>query len=148
MPEPILQISYSLATLENNLDQFWQSVHQYRVLAFHGDMGAGKTTFISALCSFLGVEDSVSSPTFALVNEYHFPEHGKDTLIYHMDWYRLRDAAEAISSGIEDTLRSPDAYCFIEWPEKAPEILPRPYVRIDIRVTGEQERMLTCQIIN
>lgn len=109
-------------------------------------MGAGKTTFIHALCDYLGVQDAVSSPTFALVNEYHFMQNGLDRTIYHMDWYRLRDAAEATGAGMEDALHQKDAYCFVEWPEKAPELLPHPYVRIDIEVISETERRLTCRI--
>ena len=149
MPQPLLQISYSLATIGNEVHQFWQCVHQYRILAFSGEMGAGKTTFIHALCEFLGVEDAVSSPTFAIINEYHFPQDRTDKTIYHMDWYRIRNTAEAINAGVEDALTREDAYCFIEWPEKARELLPRPHLWIDITPDEDsaEERTLTVTLI-
>jgi tRNA threonylcarbamoyladenosine biosynthesis protein TsaE len=100
-------------------------------------MGAGKTTFIHALCDYLGVEDAVSSPTFALINEYHFLQDERDKTIYHMDWYRLRDTAEAIAAGLADALNQKNAYCFVEWPEKALDLLPRPYLWLEINM-GEQ----------
>lgn len=133
-----LQISYSLSNLERKVHQFWQCAHQYRVLAFKGEMGAGKTTFISALCEYLGVTDSVSSPTYALINEYHFMQHASDRTIYHMDWYRLRDTAEAINAGVEDALNQAKAYCFVEWPERANELLPADTLWVEIQ-HGEQD---------
>jgi tRNA threonylcarbamoyladenosine biosynthesis protein TsaE len=102
-------------------------------------MSAGKTTVIHALCNYLGVTDAVSSPTFALINEYHFEQEGRDRTIYHMDWYRLRDTAEAIGAGLEDALSPNDAYCFVEWPEKALELLPTPYLWIDIKLGAQPE---------
>jgi tRNA threonylcarbamoyladenosine biosynthesis protein TsaE len=142
MAEAILQISYSLANINNDVHQFWQCVHHHRILAFSGDMGAGKTTFIHALCDFLGVKDHVSSPTFALINEYHFDSDGNDKLIYHMDLYRIKDSQEAVDAGLEDALNNPEAYCFIEWPEKAIDILPLPYLWIDIELITENTRMM------
>src|SRR4051812_8738392 len=112
MPAPVLQISYSLANIRNAVHQFWQYAHQYSVLAFSGDLGAGKTTFIHNLCEMLEVEDVVSSPTFALINEYHFKEQDRERIIYHMDWYRLKDADEAVNAGMEDCLLQKDNYCF------------------------------------
>jgi len=144
MDAPLLQISYSLATIGNDLHQFWQCVHQYRVLAFSGEMGAGKTTFIHALCDFLGVRDTVSSPTFALINEYHFGTEGSDRKIYHMDWYRLRDTEEAINAGMEDALMDKTAYIFVEWAEKAMDLLPRNHIWLDIEVVSEGERRMTA----
>lgn len=143
MANPLLQISYSLATIENELHQFWQLAYQYRVLAFSGEMGAGKTTFISALCNYLGVVDTVSSPTFALINEYHLSQDGRDKLIYHMDWYRLSDTEEAINAGMEDALNTSDAYCFVEWAEKATELLPHPHLWIDIETVSPEERKMS-----
>ncbi|HRO41671.1 MAG TPA: tRNA (adenosine(37)-N6)-threonylcarbamoyltransferase complex ATPase subunit type 1 TsaE [Flavipsychrobacter sp.] len=140
MGELILQLSYSLDTLPQQMQRFWNCAHSHRVLAFHGEMGAGKTTFIRNLCRLLGVKDAVSSPTFALINEYHFLENGKDKTIYHMDWYRLRDAEEAINAGIEDALNTTDAYCFVEWPEKADVLLPRPHLRVEIEWVSDTER--------
>ena len=140
MPQPVLQISYSLANIKSAANQLWQYAHQYKTWAFSGLMGAGKTTFIHALCDFLEVEDAVSSPTFALINEHHFSQNGKETLIYHMDWYRLKSTEEAINAGVEDCLNDKNAYNFIEWPEQAPELLPHPHLWIQIAELKPHER--------
>ncbi|MEO5892661.1 MAG: tRNA (adenosine(37)-N6)-threonylcarbamoyltransferase complex ATPase subunit type 1 TsaE [Ferruginibacter sp.] len=92
----------------------------YKVFAIHGDMGAGKTTLIHALCEAMGVKDNISSPTFSIINQYSSEERN---IIYHMDLYRLKDEDEAISSGVEDCLFSGNT-CLVEWPEKAPGIFP------------------------
>lgn len=146
MPTTLLQISYSLSNIESAVHQFWQSAHRYKILAFSGEMGAGKTTFIHALCDMLGVQDAVSSPTFALVNEYHFDDMVTDRTIYHMDWYRLKDTRDAIDAGMEDNLLQKDKYSFIEWPEKAPELLPHPHLWITIEVTDAEKRSMTVLI--
>lgn len=147
MPEPLLQISYTLSNIESHADKFWQCLHQYRVFAFSGMMGAGKTTFIHALCEYLNVRDAVSSPTFSLINEYHFLKDGREGVIYHMDWYRLRDETEAIEAGMEDALLQTEAYCFVEWPEKATALLPRPYLWIEIEVISETVREMNVKVI-
>src|SRR5688572_6463090 len=102
--EPVLQISYSLLNIRNAADKLWRYAHQYKVWALSGEMGAGKTTFVHALCDVLGVQDDVSSPTFALINQYSFDDAGKEITIYHMDWYRLKDEEEAVNAGVEDCL--------------------------------------------
>jgi len=132
-----MQISYTLSNIQAAADQFWQYAHPFRVITFNGGLGAGKTTFIRALCAFLGVGDMVSSPTFSLINEYHFKDQeGNDRLIYHSDWYRLRDEEEALQAGIEDMLAREEAWCFIEWAERAPGLLPRHYLEVRFE-TGE-----------
>ncbi len=140
--QPLLQISYSLSNIENAVHQFWQCVHQYRVWAISGAMGAGKTTFIKALCQYLHVEDTVSSPTFSLVNEYHFVKNEQHHKIYHMDWYRLEDADEAVDSGIEETLLQNDSYAIVEWPEIAQELLPKPHIWAEIKNENDTERVM------
>lgn len=142
----LLQISYTLATIENAADQLWQYAHQYRVFAFSGEMGAGKTTLVHALCDRLGVADAVSSPTFALINEYHFEEDGQDRTIFHMDWYRVKNMEEAVNAGMEDALLDSRAISFVEWPERGMELLPRPYVWISIIATGPEERTVGVEI--
>ncbi len=142
MPAPFIQISYSLSNIENAADQLWQSAHQYKVWAFSGEMGAGKTTLIHYLCDLLKVEDVVSSPTFALINEYHFNLNNSDTTIYHMDWYRLKDEDDAINAGMEDCLLQKNNYSLIEWPEKAPGIIPHPHLWIEIETVSPTERTL------
>ncbi len=95
-----------------------------KVLFFYGNLGAGKTTLIRHLCAALGVEDTVSSPTFSLVNEYRFTdESGEEQLIFHMDLYRLKNLAEALNIGIEEYLSS-GAWCLIEWPELIEDFWP------------------------
>jgi tRNA threonylcarbamoyladenosine biosynthesis protein TsaE len=93
----------------------------------------------------------VSSPTFALINEYHYTDPaGNDKTIYHLDWYRLRDSAEAVNAGMEDCILQASrgmACCFIEWPEKAIELLPKPYLWISIETTDIMERKMTVRRI-
>lgn len=140
--EPALQISYSLSNIRNAADKLWQYAHQHRVWAFDADMGAGKTTLIHALCDHLGVTDAVSSPTFSLINEYSFTYNNEGQTIYHMDWYRLEDEEEAVNAGVEDCLQQKDRYSLIEWPMKAPGILPRKHLWITIEITEQDERVL------
>lgn len=130
--------------------RFWEMAKQYRVITFSGEMGAGKTTFISSLCELLQVEDAVSSPTFALINEYAFVQNGKAETIYHLDWYRLKDTAEAVNAGMEDCIEQAvagRAYCFVEWPGKAPELLRPPYIAVSIETTDIEERKMQVMLI-
>lgn len=101
-----------------------------RVFAFKGEMGAGKTTFIKAICRELGVAENMSSPTFSLVNEYRSKE---EEPVYHFDFYRIKNESEAYDLGYEDYLYS-GFYCFIEWPEKIPGLIPGECVQVEIRV--------------
>ena len=134
-----MQISYTLHEIQDAAEQFWQYAHQFRIITFNGGLGAGKTTFTRALCAYLGVEDVVSSPTFSLINEYHFKDkEGKERVIYHSDWYRLRDEEEAIQAGIEDMLAREEAWCFIEWAERAPGLLPAHYLEVNFEA-GEHD---------
>lgn len=145
--EQILEISYSLENITDAVVEFWKALNEYKTFAFNGEMGAGKTTFIHALCGHLGVTDAVSSPTFALINEYHFTDvSGKDSIIYHMDWYRLKNTEEAINAGMEDCLLQPGVYCFVEWPSIAQELLPFPYLLIDINIVSPTERILYATV--
>lgn len=104
-----------------------------RVFAFHGAMGAGKTTLIKIICQKLGADDSVCSPTFTIINEYLASE---GRLLYHFDFYRLKNSREAFDTGASDILNS-GSYCFVEWPEVAPGVLPADTIHISIR-QGEQ----------
>lgn len=141
----LLHLAYSLDNIDDAARRFWEALQGYYVFAFNGDMGAGKTTFIHRLCDHLQVADAVSSPTFALINEYHFEAGRQDKTIYHMDWYRLRNTAEAINAGLEDCMEQGHmgaAYCFIEWPEKARDLLRPPYLWITITATSPTERIM------
>lgn len=138
-----LQLVYPLSDIHIVADRLWQWASPARIFTFSGTLGAGKTTFIHALCDELGVADAVSSPTFALINEYRFSTTGEEQTIYHMDWYRLRDADEAVDAGMEDALSHPSAYCFIEWPEQAPELLGRPHISVQLGTgSSDSERTL------
>ena len=129
-----------ITSLENLADAaklFWEHVNGRRVFAFNGDLGAGKTTFIKSLCAELMVADSVSSPTFSIINEYRYPE-GK---LYHIDLYRLNDDEEARQAGIEEVLFSGDI-CLVEWPAKAPGIFPDDTVYIDLLPVDDNHRKI------
>ena len=108
-----------------------------RVFVFQAAMGAGKTTFIKAICEYLHVEDSTSSPTFSIVNEYS-SENGP---VYHFDFYRLKDEQEAYDLGYEEYFYSGD-YCFIEWPEKIPNLIPEDAAIVKIEVAEDQSRLI------
>lgn len=106
-----------------------------KVFLFYGDMGAGKTTFIKALCRELGITDLVSSPTFSIVNEYS-SEAGP---VYHFDFYRLKNETEALDLGYEDYIYS-GSYCFIEWPEKIENLLPETALIVNIKLDQKGKR--------
>lgn len=109
---------------------------QSNIFAFFGNMGAGKTTFITALCNVLGVEDSVNSPTFTIVNEY---KSAKGFPIYHFDFYRINKLQEAYEIGIDEYF-SGNGLCFIEWPEKIEQLLPEDTIRVSITTLSDGER--------
>jgi tRNA threonylcarbamoyladenosine biosynthesis protein TsaE len=113
-----------------------------RIFLFYGEMGSGKTTLIKSLCEHLGVTEPVTSPTFSIVNEYE----GRDSRIFHFDFYRLKNETEALDMGYEEYFYS-GAYCFIEWPEKIPSLLPGHYARVKIEVKGEYSRQITAERI-
>jgi tRNA threonylcarbamoyladenosine biosynthesis protein TsaE len=130
--------TYNIAEINSIAEEVWQLGKQYKVWAFYASMGTGKTTIIHALCEHLRVKDTISSPTFALINEYSSPVAG---IIYHMDWYRLKDEREAVQSGMEDAILS-DNYCFIEWPEIAEELLPEHVFIINIELMDQNTRKI------
>ena len=113
-----------------------------RVFAFYGQMGAGKTTFINSVCRYLGTNDNVTSPTFALINEYNIP----GSSVFHFDFYRIKDLEEAFDMGYEDYIYS-GKYCFIEWPEKIELLLPENVVEVKIEVLTDNSRLISAQIV-
>jgi tRNA threonylcarbamoyladenosine biosynthesis protein TsaE len=113
-----------------------------RIFAFYGKMGAGKTTFIQAICKALGSEDYVTSPTFALVNEYSGIDKSP---VYHFDFYRIKNTEEAFDLGYEEYFYSGN-YCLIEWPEKIEPILPGNIVEVQIEVFDDETRLITAKI--
>jgi tRNA threonylcarbamoyladenosine biosynthesis protein TsaE len=112
-----------------------------RIFAFYGTMGAGKTTIIKKICESLGATDTVTSPTFTLVNEYR-TKGGRP--IYHIDFYRIRKAEEVFDFGIEEYFAS-GSYCFMEWPELIEEFLPEETIKVRITVGNNEERTLTVE---
>jgi len=138
----LLNISslYELPATAKNLLDFSE---QNKIFLFYGDMGAGKTTLIKSLCACLGSTDVVTSPTFSIVNEYV----SKTNKIYHFDFYRLKNQTEALDMGYEEYFYS-GAYCFIEWPEKIPDMLPAQYVKVEINVLDNSSRRISIEKIN
>jgi len=116
--------------------QFVQLIGDRKIFAFYGGMGVGKTTFIKAICKELGVDENITSPTFALVNEYD-TEGGK--LIYHFDCYRLKDVREAYDFGAEEYFYLGNL-CFVEWPEIIEQLLPEDAVEVKINVLPDESR--------
>ena len=125
--------------IRNVAEEFWKVVPGNPVLAFHGQMGAGKTTFIHALCDAKGVGDVVGSPTFSLINEYQYDCEGTRRILFHMDLYRLKSEEEARQAGIEDCLYS-GYTCLVEWPEKAPSLFPEHTIHVQIEWVNDQTR--------
>lgn len=118
-----------LTDLPRAVKEFLAALGERKTVAFHGSMGAGKTTFISALCRHLGVNETAASPSFAIINEYK--AHPSGELIYHFDFYRLDSAADAMEIGAEDYFYSGNL-CLIEWPERVEELLPEDCVHVSI----------------
>ena len=127
--------------------EFIQHMGEARVFAFYGKMGAGKTTFVKAICEELGVEDVITSPTFAIINEYSIDNHDiqRSTFnvqrIYHFDFYRIKKLEEVYDMGYEDYFYS-GALCFIEWPELIEEVLPDDAVRVSIIEQQDGSRLV------
>lgn len=113
-----------------------------RFFIFEGEMGAGKTTFIKALCLRMGVTETIGSPTFSIVNEYL----GDTGAIYHFDFYRLKDIGEAFDLGYEDYFYS-NNYCLVEWPQKIQQILPDTYVKVSIKTPDYNKRIFSFEHI-
>lgn len=118
---------------EKLIEQF-----KHKVVLFYGEMGNGKTTLIKQLCKKLGVSESTSSPTFSIVNEY---KTDKNNTIYHFDFYRIKDESELLDFGYEEYLYSGN-YCFIEWPEKIPNMLPDDVVKVTINKDENNFRII------
>jgi tRNA threonylcarbamoyladenosine biosynthesis protein TsaE len=133
----------SVGDLPKTAAQILKFAGDKRIFLFYGDMGAGKTTLIKSMCETLGVNDPVTSPTFSIVNEYI----GKAGPIYHFDFYRLKSESEALDMGYEEYFYSGN-YCFIEWPEKIPSLIPDSYTSLQILVLDATSRQVTVENIS
>ena len=129
----------SLSQIDDAAAAFLKVNSDRNVIAFSGELGAGKTTFIQALCRQLGVKTDVNSPTFSIVNEYFTPEGAS---VYHFDLYRIEDPAELFDLGYEEYFFSGDL-CFIEWPEKAMHLIPEDALVAEIKVEEDGSRMIS-----
>lgn len=136
-----MECSFSLDNIKEVATNFWKATAGKTVFAFHGQMGAGKTTFIHALCAIKGVKDAVGSPTFSIINEYEYNSGETKKTLFHIDLYRLKDEEEAIRTGVEDCLYSGNI-CLVEWPEKAPGIFPEDSVSVYIKLVNDKTRHL------
>jgi len=137
-----MNITFTLDQIQPVAAQILAEASPQKIFLFYGEMGAGKTTLIKALCAELGVEGQASSPTFAIVNEYA----AKHSKVFHFDFYRLKNQNEALDMGYEEYFYSGE-YCFIEWPEKIPDLLPPNYIEIHITAQNDGLRQVTLKNI-
>lgn len=128
----------NIDTIRESAREFIQNIGEQKVFAFYGKMGAGKTTFVKAICEELGVQDVITSPTFAIVNEYE----AHDQSIFHFDFYRIKRLEEVYDMGYEDYFYS-GALCFIEWPELIEDLLPEDAVKVTITENTDGTRTVT-----
>lgn len=137
-----MEVIFSLENIQEAVKTFLSVTADYKVFALHGEMGAGKTTFVHAVCEAAGVTDNISSPTFSIINEY-VASMGK--VIYHIDLYRLKNEQEAVQAGVEDCLFSGNN-CFVEWPEKAPNIFPVETLHLIMSIVNMNTRKLIIKL--
>ncbi|MEJ7609912.1 MAG: tRNA (adenosine(37)-N6)-threonylcarbamoyltransferase complex ATPase subunit type 1 TsaE [Ferruginibacter sp.] len=137
-----MEVIFSLGNINEAAKSFLAAIGGSKIIALHGEMGAGKTTFVHAVTDLLGVSDSVSSPTYSIINEY---TTATGDTVFHLDLYRLKDEQEVIAAGVEDCFSS-GALCLIEWPGVAERLLPEGTVHAQFTVTGNNERMLQIKL--
>jgi tRNA threonylcarbamoyladenosine biosynthesis protein TsaE len=137
-----MEVNFTLSQIDAAAKKLLTQTRNYKVFAFHGEMGAGKTTLIHALCEAMYVEDVVSSPTFSIINQY---KTNAGQTVYHMDLYRIKDENEAINAGVEDCLYSGNT-CLVEWPEKAAGIFPDDTLHIEITSVDDNTRKLKINL--
>jgi tRNA threonylcarbamoyladenosine biosynthesis protein TsaE len=135
-----MEFSYHLRDIRQAARLFREKLGHRKVFAFHGDLGAGKTTFIHALCDAAQVSSTVGSPTYSIVNEYISPGGP----LYHIDLYRLKDEEEAIRAGVEDYLYA-GCDCLVEWPERAPGIFPPDTIQVFIEIVDRETRKIRVE---
>ena len=137
-----MEIYFDFNEIEKTAKKFLEATSGHKVFAFSGDLGAGKTSFISALCKELNVFETVTSPTYSIIQEYKTSDN---KTIFHIDLYRIKSKQEAMDAGVEDCLLSNDI-CMVEWPEKAPEIFPDNTVYSEMEILSETKRKLIIKL--
>ena len=133
---------HGLPDLKEAAKKMLEVIGDNKIVLFYGDMGAGKTTFIKSICAELGVKETVSSPTFSIVNEYE----GDGNTIYHFDFYRIKSIQEAYDIGYEEYFYSGNM-CFVEWPDKIDELLPEHYLKVEIHTKEDDSRVFSFSSI-
>ena len=133
---------FMLDEIEKAAAVFLQNIGQNKLLAFHGEMGVGKTTFIKAICRQLQVTDTVSSPTYSIINQY---KTGTGEPLYHLDLYRIKNEQEAIMAGVEECMYS-GSYCLVEWPEKTLGLFPESTLHCYLSASSNNERKLQIKM--
>lgn len=133
-----MEIEFNLEDIETTARDYLQICKGYKIFAFSGELGAGKTTFIKSLCKGMGVEEAITSPTYSIIQEYHSVDNN---IIFHIDLYRIKSRAEALEAGIEDCLNSSEI-CMVEWPEIVPGIFPGNTIFTSIKILSANRRKL------
>ncbi len=136
-----MEFIFDFSSIQKIAKEFISLIDKYKIIAFSGQLGAGKTTLINEICKQLGVEESVTSPTYAIIQEYH----SNARIIYHMDLYRIKSVEEAVDAGIEDCLLSKNV-CLVEWPEKAHLLFPPETVYTSLETLSNNMRKLIVQL--
>lgn len=131
--------NYGIAEMQLVAAELAEIINQFKVVTFSGNLGAGKTSLVKMLCHLWGVQETVSSPTYALVNQYNANHAKTGPVIYHIDLYRVKDEEEAFDAGIEDHLYSGNL-CLVEWPEKAIGIIPKGALAVEISYVDDGQR--------
>jgi tRNA threonylcarbamoyladenosine biosynthesis protein TsaE len=137
-----MEVNFSLDKIQAAAFEFIKATEGFTVFAFNGEMGAGKTTFIHAVCEAMEVSGTISSPTFSIINQYKTKDQ---KIIYHIDLYRIKDEEEALQAGVEDCLYSGNV-CFVEWPQKAPGIFPDDTLYCNLEATSLNNRKLKINL--
>lgn len=140
-----MDVAVSLDELSSFAPRFWNYVANTTVFLFYGEMGAGKTTLIEALCAAKGVQERMGSPTFSIINQYAYTENGQEKTIYHIDLYRLKDEEEIIQAGVEDCVYS-GAICMVEWPQKAPGLFDAAAARVFLEPISNTQRRVKISL--
>jgi tRNA threonylcarbamoyladenosine biosynthesis protein TsaE len=138
-----MQVQYTIFTINEAAAAILQLCNATGCIALHGEMGAGKTTLAVEICKLLNIDTQAASPTYTIINEYKGVWHTVPKIIYHMDWYRLPNAAAIIDAGIEELLIAPSTLSIVEWASIAPELLPDKTWQFNIEILDEQTRKIS-----